>query len=93
MRERCGSSRVARKTIQVRIDDAMAALRVPIFASSRSAPSNARVEISSETVKPMPAIVPAPATAAQPTGGRMRPWVTRVTSQVAPTIPTGFPRT
>ena len=38
MRERWGSSRVARKTIQVRIDAAMAALRVPIFASSRSAP-------------------------------------------------------
>ena len=33
--------------------------------------------MSSDTVKPMPAIVPAPATAAQPTGGRIRPRLSR----------------
>ena len=49
--------------------------------------------ISSETVKPMPAIVPAPATAAQPTGGRSRPRLSRVTSQDVPMIPTGLPST
>ena len=49
--------------------------------------------MSSETVKPIPAIVPAPATDAQPTGGRRRPWLRRVASQVAPTIPTGLPTT
>ena len=45
-----------------------------------------------ETVKPIPAIVPAAATDAQPTGGRRRPRLTFVASQVAPTIPTGLPR-
>ncbi len=49
--------------------------------------------MSSETVKPIPAIVPPPATAAQPTGGRSRPPLSRVTSQDAPTIPTGLPTT
>ena len=34
-----------------------------------ASPSKASVATSSETVKPMPAIVPPPATAAQPTGG------------------------
>ncbi len=53
---------------------------MPSFASSSCAPSKASVAISSETVKPIPAIVPPPATAAQPTGGRSRPRLSRVTS-------------
>ena len=64
---------------------------MPSFASSSSVPPNASVAISNETVKPMPAIVPPPATAAQPTGGRSRPPLTRVTSHVPLTMPTGFP--
>jgi hypothetical protein len=51
------------------------------------------VEISSETVNPMPAMVPAPVTAAQPTGGRSRPRDTRSSSQAAPTVPAGLPST
>jgi hypothetical protein len=46
-----------------------------------------------ETVKPIPAIVPAPATDAQPTGGRRRPRLILVASQLAPTIPIGLPST
>ena len=61
-----------------RRDAPSAALRMPIFASSSCCPSKASVAMSSATVKPMPAIVPPPATAAQPTGGRSRPRVSRV---------------
>ena len=65
-----GSSAVARKSSQVRSAAPIAALRMPSFASSSWRPSKARVATSSATVKPIPAIVPPPATAAQPTGGR-----------------------
>jgi hypothetical protein len=44
-------------------------------------------------VKPIPAIAPPPTSAAQPTGGRTRPRLSFVTSQVPPTTPTGFPST
>ena len=44
-------------------------------------------------MNPIPAIVPPPATAAQPTGGRSRPRLTRVTIQALPTTPTGLPTT
>jgi hypothetical protein len=44
-------------------------------------------------VNPIPAIVPPPATAAQPTGGRTRPRLTRVTSNEQPRMPTGLPTT
>ena len=84
---------MARNTSQVRPDAQAAAPRTPTFASSRRVPSNARVATSSETVKPTPAIVPAPRTAAQPTGGRSRPCESRVTSSDAPTIPSGLPIT
>ena len=59
-----------RKTSQVsrRRDDAPPAH--PHFASSSSRPVEGRAAISSDTVKPMPAIVPLPSTATQPTGGR-----------------------
>ena len=46
-----------------------------------------------ETVKPIPAMVPTPATAAQPTGGRSLPRLIRVSSQDAPAIPAGLPTT
>ena len=90
---RRGSSAVARNRSQVMIAAPTAALRTPNFASSRWRPSNASVATSSATVKPIPAIVPPPATAAQPTGGCMRPRLSRVTSQEPPTIPTGLPTT
>jgi len=44
-------------------------------------------------MKPMPATAPAPVTAAQPTGGRIAPRLTRVSSQAAPTVPAGLPAT
>ncbi len=53
---------------------------MPSFASSSCGPSNASVATSSDTVNPMPAIVPPPATAAQPTGGRRRPPLRRESS-------------
>ena len=70
-----------------------AALRTPTFASARSAPRKASDAIRSETVSPIPAIVPAPATEAQPTGARSRSPLSRSASQVEPTIPTGLPTT
>ena len=71
-----------------------AAARMPSFASSSSAPSNASVAMSSETVNPIPAIVPPPATAAQPTGGRSRPPAQpRRRATCTPTMPTGLPTT
>ncbi len=75
------------------IDAQRAALRMPSFASSSCGPSNARVATSSDTVKPIPAIVPPPATATQPTGGRSRSWLTRATSHDAPRMPSGLPAT
>ena len=44
-------------------------------------PWKASVAIRSETVKPMPAIAPPPSTDAQPTGGRIRPRLSLVTSR------------
>ena len=91
---RAGSSAVARKSSQVTIDATSAALRMPSFASSSCCPSNASVAMSSETVKPMPAIVPPPATAAQPTGGRSRPpRQPRDAATSRRAIPTGLPTT
>ena len=49
--------------------------------------------MSSATVKPMPAIVPLPSTAAQPTGGRIRPRMSRVTAHAVATTPSGLPTT
>jgi hypothetical protein len=45
----------------------------PSLAAASRGPVNASVAIRMETAKPIPAIVPTPATAAQPTGGRRRP--------------------
>ena len=93
IRSGCGSAAVARKTSQVSDEATAAAVRTPSFASSSVAPWKARVAMSSDTVKPMPAMTPPPATAAQPTGGRRRPRVSFVTSSAAPVTPTGFPST
>ena len=74
-------------------DAQSAALSTPSLASSSSRPLNASVAIRIETVKPIPAIAAPPRTDAQPTGGRIRPRLTRVTSHVEPAIPTGLPTT
>ena len=76
---------MARNSSQVMSAAPTAALKMPNFASSSSRPSKASVATSSATVKPIPAIVPPPATAAQPTGGRSRPRVSRVSSHELPT--------
>ena len=72
---------MSRYTTQVSSDETTAADSAPSFASASSAPEKARSAISSATVKPMPAMVPLPSTAAQPTGGRIRPWLSRVTTE------------
>jgi hypothetical protein len=92
-RSRLGSSAVSRKTAQPSADAHSAADRMPTFASASWVPRKASEAISSDTMKPMPATAPAPVTAAQPTGGRIRPRLTRVSSQAAPTVPAGFPTT
>ena len=64
---------------------------MPSLASASSEPWNASVAIRIETVNPMPAIAPPPITDPQPTGGRIRPPLSRVTSAAAPVIPIGLP--
>ena len=54
---------------------------------------NARVAMSSAAVNPMPAIVPLPSTAAQPIGGTILPWLSRVTSHELSMTATGLPAT
>ena len=71
----------------------MAADRTPSLASCSSGSWKARLAISSETVNPMPAIAPVPASAAQPTGIRSRPGASRLASQAVPTMPIGLPST
>lgn len=65
--------------------------RMPSLASARVTPVKASEAISRETVNPIPATAPTPVTAPQPTGGASRPLVRRLTSQAAPTVPTGLP--
>jgi hypothetical protein len=77
--------------IQVRPVAHSTAVKTPSLASARSTPLSASDAISSETVNPIPATAPAPATAPQPTGGRSRPWLSRVTSHAQPAVPTGLP--
>ena len=72
---------------EVSVAASNAAVSTPTFASSSSAPSKARSAIRIETVNPIPARVPAAATEAQPTGGRRRPRLTVVASQLAPATP------
>ena len=65
--------------------------RMPTLASASVEPSSASEAISRDTVKPIPATVPAPATAPQPTEGRILPWLSLVTNQAHPAVPSGLP--
>ena len=67
-------------------------MSTPTFASCSCSPWKARLAISSETVKPIPATTPLLTRGAQPTGS-LRPGRSRDRIQVAPAIPTGFPTT
>ena len=64
---------------------------MPSLASARVGPFSASEAISRDTVKPIPATAPAPATAPQPTDGRIRPWLSLVTSHAHPAVPSGLP--
>ncbi len=90
---RAGSRRVARKTSQVTAGAATTVVRTPSLASCSWVPVKARVAIRMDTANPIPAIAPTPATVAQPTGGRSRPRLSRVSSHDAPVMPAGFPAT
>ena len=86
-----GSMAITRKTTKLSSVARVAAPSTPSFASSSRCPSNARLEIRSATVKPMPATVPPPTIVGQ-LNDRWRP-PTRDASHVAATIPSGFPTT
>ena len=86
-----GSRRVARSTTAETSGAPTRVVRMPSLASASCGPLKASVAISSETVKPMPAIAAPPSTDPQPTGGTIRPRVTRPTIAVAPEIPSGLP--
>ena len=90
---RLGSRAVTLNTSQVTAEEHSAADRMPSLASASRVPWKASDAMSRDTVKPIPAMVPAPSTAAQPTGGRIRPRVTLLTSQAVPAVPTGLPTT
>ena len=92
-RDFAGSSSASRYTTQVRTLATTAADSAPSLASSSRASWNARVAISSATVKPMPEMVPLPITAAHPIGGRTRPRLSRVTTHEVATTATGLPTT
>ena len=87
-RSRSGSSAVSRKTTQPSAEAHTAADTMPTFASASWLPWKASEAISSDTMKPMPATVPAPVTAAQPTGGRIAPRLTRLPLTVIPAFAT-----
>ena len=71
----------------------IAVASTPSLASSRSRPANARLQMRSATVKPMPATAPPPASTGQLTNGR-GPWTTRrEATHEAPRIPSGLPAT
>ena len=76
-----------RNTSQLSADAQIAADSTPTLASASWAPWNASEAISKETMKPMPAMAPAPVTAAQPMGGRIVPLLTRLSSHAAPSVP------
>src|SRR5450755_3399391 len=92
-RSRAGSIAVVRNTTQVTPQDSAAAVSTPTLAYWSCSPVKARVAISRDTVKPIPAMVPPPATVAQPTGGRSTPRLILVTNHDPATMPTGFPST
>jgi hypothetical protein len=66
-------------------------ISTPSFASARSRPRNAKFEISSETVKPMPITAPPPARTGQLIGNRGPRNAGRDTSSEPSRIPTGLP--
>src|ERR1700744_1680297 len=70
---RLGSLATTLNTAQLSPDATSTADSTPTLASCRVAPVKASEAISSDTVKPTPAMAPVPATAAQPIGGRTRP--------------------
>ena len=78
IRCRRGSRFVTRTRSQVIVAASSAALRTPTFASSSSGPWNARSAMRIETVKPIPAIVPAPATDATLTRVHTAEYVRRI---------------
>ena len=80
-----------RNTAQVSSVAQIAPDSTPSLASARSLPVNARLAMSSDTVNPIPATVPTPSTAPQPTGGASLPLVSLVTSHAVPAVPTGLP--
>ena len=84
---------MARKTSQVIAGAATTVVRTPSLASCSWVPVKARVAIRMDTANPIPAIVPTPVTVAQPTGGRSRPRLSRVSSHDAPVMPSGLPAT
>ena len=84
---------MARKTSQVTAGAASTVDKTPSLASCSSVPVKARVATSMDTAKPIPAIVPTPATVTQPTGRRSRPRLRRASSHDAPVMPSGLPAT
>jgi len=88
-----GRRSVIWNTNQVSRAATTAAVSTPSVASFNSTPVNATEATSSETVKPIPAKVPPPRAAIQPTGGRSRPLVTLLTRAETVMIPAGLPTT
>ena len=82
-----------RNTSQVSSVAQIAPESTPSFASARSLPVKASEAMSSDTVNPMPATVPTPSTAPQPTGGARRRLVSLLTSHAMPAVPIGLPTT
>ena len=90
---RGGSSAVTRNTTQVSAEAQRRGGEHADLGLASCAPWNASEAISSDTMKPIPAMAPAPATAAQPTGGRIGRRLTRLSSHAAPSVPIGLPST
>ncbi len=90
---RLGSLATALNTAQLSPDAHSTADSTPTLASASASPWKASEAISSETVKPTPAMAPVPATAAQPMGGRTRPRLIQVTTAAPAPVPIGLPTT
>ncbi len=90
---RAGSRAAARKTSQVTAGAAMTVVRTPSLASCRLGSGEREGRDQDGHGEPDTAIVPTPVTVAQPTGGRSLPRLSRVSSQDAPAMPSGFPAT
>jgi hypothetical protein len=79
------------KIAQATSGETIAAASTPSFACSSWLPSNARLEIRMETVKPTPATAPPPAITGQLRARCRPPKTRRDASHVAPRTPTGLP--